>query len=215
VLVRFHRKESLDEWLTKAPQLLKQSLDKEAISDEEYARLHERGMEALVSYLPHLRAMELSESKTEFHIEAVLETGIPEYPELKLNGNLDRVDFGDGLVTQVVDYKTGKPKTRNYIEGKTADSNGEYKRQLVFYALLLSLQKDTALQARTGVLSFVESDKNGTLKEEIFTITDEEILELKEALIQATREILSGAALGGACDSEQCHYCDLVSAWVK
>jgi DNA helicase-2/ATP-dependent DNA helicase PcrA len=214
VLVRFYGTESLDEWLTKAPQLLKQALDKEAISDEEYVRLHERGMDALVGYLPHVHGQGLTESKTEFHIEAVLPTGLVEYPELKLNGNLDRVDFKDGLVTQVVDYKTGKPKTRNHIEGKTADSNGDYKRQLVFYALLLSLQKDTALHARTGVLSFVEPDKNGVIKEEVFTISDEEIATLKEDLIRTTQEIVSGRALEIACDSEKCHYCDLVSAWV-
>ncbi|MCA9357708.1 ATP-dependent helicase [Candidatus Kaiserbacteria bacterium] len=214
-LVRFHSSESLDEWLTKAPQLLRQSLEKEAISDEEYVRLHERGMNALVAYLPQVHAEGLKESKTEYHIEAVLETGIPEYPELKLNGNLDRVDFKDGLVTQVVDYKTGKPKTRNHIEGKTADSHGDYKRQLVFYALLLSLQKDTTLHSRTGKLSFVEADKNGVIKEEVFVITDEEIAGLKAELIRVTKEIVSGEALKSACDSDMCHYCDLVSVWVE
>lgn len=214
-LVRLYKGQPLDRWLSEMPKILKYSLEREAVSDEEYTRLHERGMNALVVYLPHLHAQQIAESKTEFHLEAVLQTGIPAYPEIKLNGNLDRVDFANGLVTQVIDYKTGKPKTRNHIEGKTADSNGDYKRQLVFYALLLSLQKDTALHARKGVLSFVEPDKNGSLKEEVFSITDEEVANLKEELLQAARAIVTGTALDVVCDPERCHYCDLTSAWVK
>ncbi|HEY0964836.1 MAG TPA: ATP-dependent DNA helicase, partial [Candidatus Paceibacterota bacterium] len=214
VLVRFHGKETLDEWLAKVPGLLKQSLDKEAISDEEFTRLHERGTNALVTYLTEMRKCDVAESKTELHLEAILETGLPEYPELKLNGNLDRVDFKNGLLAQVIDYKTGKPKTRNHIEGNTAGSDGEYKRQLVFYALLLSLQKDTALHCRTGVLSFVEPDSNGVIKEETFVITDEEIEELKTELIRVAKEVVDGTALTATCDSERCHYCDLVPAWI-
>jgi len=38
----------------------------------------------------------------------------------------------------VIDYKTGRPKSRNEIEGNTKNSNGDYKRQLVFYNLLLN-----------------------------------------------------------------------------
>jgi RecB family exonuclease len=201
--------------LTRVPTLLKQALDKEAISDEEYVRLHRRGVEALVAYLPQLHQSYLKESKTEYHIEAILETGLTQHPELKLNGNLDRVDFKNGVLTQVIDYKTGKPKTRNHIEGKTADSDGDYKRQLTFYALLLSLQPDPALHCKTGVISFVESDSNNVIKEETFTITDEEIQSLKDDLIRVTTELVDGSALLVACDTQKCHYCDLVPVWVK
>lgn len=211
-LVRFHRNETESEWLAVMPGLLKQALDKEAISDEEFTRLHSRGVDALVAYLPYLHRTIRGESKTEFHIEAILETGIPEYPELKLNGNLDRVDFVDGVLTEVVDYKTGKPKSRNHIEGKTESSDGDYKRQLTFYALLLSLQKDPTLHCKTGRLSFVES---GGTKEEVFVITDEEIAALKQELLEAVQAIVSGAALTTPCDSERCHYCDLVPVWLQ
>ncbi len=191
-------------------ELLKLSLNQEALSDEEYTRMHERGLSILSVYLDHLLATATIESKTEMKFEAELPTGIPEYPVLKLNGTLDRVDYRDGLITQVVDYKTGKPKTRGHIEGTTASSNGEYKRQLVFYALLLSLQSDSALHCRTGVLSFVEPGSHGEIKEEQFVITDEEIEELKKELIRVYKEIISGQALVAPCDPKMCHYCDLV-----
>ncbi len=167
----------------------------------------------LMAYVPHLFEAKAEESKTEMKFEASFETGIEAYPILKLNGNLDRVDFKDGAIVRVVDYKTGKPKTRGQIEGTTADSEGGYKLQLTFYALLLSLQEDTAKHCRTGVLSFVEPDSHGQIKEETFVITDEDIDSLKAELIRVTREIVEGGALAVACDPKMCHYCDLVEVW--
>ncbi len=195
-------------------ELLTQALNREAITDEEFTRLHERGLEALLVYTEHLRLKATITSRTEVKLEATLSTGIAEYPELKLNGALDRVDVEDGKIVRVVDYKTGKPKSRGFIEGNTADSTGDYKRQLTFYALLLSLQTDESKQlCRTGVLSFVEADTHGVIKEETFTITDEEIVSLKEELIRVTREIVEGRALTAPCDESVCHYCDLVGVW--
>lgn len=199
--------------INKVSSLLKQQLAKEALSDNESVRLHERGLNALVVYLEHLRTYNVTDSTTEHHLEAIIDTGITNFPQLKLNGNLDRVDFKEGKIVRVVDYKTGKPKTRNHIEGNTQSSNGDYKRQLVFYALLLSLQSDTNKHCRTGVLSFVEPDKNGAVKEEVFEITDEEIEALKQQIISVLTEVIDGQALLKPCDPEQCHYCDLVEKW--
>ncbi len=212
-LVRHHAKDALDSNLARISELLKQGLSKEAITDEEFVRLHEKGLDMLMAYVPHIFAENVEESRTEMKIEAVLETGIEAYPTLKLNGNLDRVDFKNGQIVRVLDYKTGKPKTRGQIEGTTADSEGEYKLQLTFYALLLSLQKDADKHCKTGVISFVEPDSHGQIKEETFVITDEEIGALKVELVRVTKEILEGGALAVACDPAKCHYCDLVGAW--
>ncbi len=212
-LVRHHSQDTLDSNLSRVSELLKQGLSKEALTDEEFARQHEKGLDILMAYVPHLFETRTVESRTEVKFEAVFETGIEIYPQLKLNGNLDRVDFKDGQIVRVVDYKTGKPKTRGQIEGTTADSEGEYKLQLTFYALLLSLQEDATKHCRTGVLSFVEPDSHGTIKEETFVITDEEIMALKTELIRVTKEIVEGGALAVACDPKVCHYCDLVAVW--
>jgi len=212
-LVRHHAKEDLSSNLSRVSELLKQGLSKEALTDEEFARQHERGLDMLMAYVPHLFETKGEESKTEMKFEASFETGIEAYPTLKLNGNLDRVDFKDGNIVRVVDYKTGKPKTRGQIEGTTADSEGGYKLQLTFYALLLSMQDDSAKHCRTGVLSFVEPDSHGQIREETFVITDEEIDDLKTELIRVTREIVEGESLSVACDPKVCHYCDLVQVW--
>ncbi len=201
------RKEHSDSFIASE---LRTALSKEALHDDEFTRLHERGFASLVVYRDTLLQSATSESKTEVHLEGEIETGIESFPILRLTGTLDRVDSKNGEIIRVVDYKTGKPKTRNHIEGKTADSNGDYKRQLVFYALLLSLQSDSAKHCRTGTLSFVESDKNGEIREETFEITDSEIEVLKEELLTMVRKIVEGTALDVACDPEVCNYCELI-----
>ena len=75
---------------------------------------------------------------------------------------------------------TGKAKTKGQTEGKTKGSDGRYKRQLVFYALLLSLQKDQNFHCVVGRLSYIEPDKKGNLREEEFVITETEINDLKK-----------------------------------
>jgi RecB family exonuclease len=145
-----------------------------------------------------------------------LPTGIPELPELVLTGKLDRIDLGeDGYALRVVDYKTGKPKSRNVIEGNTKDGDGGYKRQLVFYALLLTLHDDERYMCREGVLSFVEGDGKGGVKEEVFTITESEIEELKVTIINATKEIIEGNFLKNKCDPAISDYCDLAEELLK
>jgi len=196
---------------TKVKEMLETELSRLPVTKEEYVRLLEKGLEALYPYLSHTKQSLPKATKEELSIRVVLQTGIPELPELTLTGKLDRLDIGDdGVSYRVVDYKTGKPKTRNVIEGKTASSDGGYKRQLVFYTLLLSLYDDDRYRCNTGVLSFVEPDAKGVIHEEVFTITDEEVKDLKEEIIEATKNIVSGAFLSSPCEEGDSDYCHLV-----
>lgn len=191
---------------------LETELNRLPLSVEEYSRLLEKGLADLVVYQKHLVKDLPKNTKEEFSIRVVLPTVLPELPELLLTGKLDRIDIGtDGQALRVVDYKTGKPKTRNAIEGKTKDADGGYKRQLVFYALLLSLYDDERYVCREGVLSFVQADSKGIIHEEAFVITDEEIEGLKQEIITAVEEIVSGEFLTQECDDKQSDYCHLVN----
>lgn len=196
-------------------QQLDLSLGKYPLSVTEFTRSHERGFEAIAAYWSKLQeSLKGKISKTEYSLKVLLETGLADFPEVILTGNFDRLDFDEvGRVIKVVDYKTGKPKTRGVIEGKTKNSDGNYKRQLVFYALLLSLHKDAEFHCRTGVLSFVEPDKKGVIHEEEFNITEEEISELKKQIIDATREVVSGECLTKSCDPSKSNYCHLVDVF--
>jgi RecB family exonuclease len=191
---------------------LEQILSKLPLTHEGYTRMHEKGLASLIVYVEHVSKNMPSVSKEEFALKVELPTGLPHFPVLTLTGKLDRLDFdAEGNVVRVYDYKTGKPKTRNDIEGKTSSSNGNYKRQLTFYALLLSLYGDERYACREGVLSFVEPDGKGQIHEEAFSITDEEIEALKTELIRVTDEIVTGKFLDSPCDPKSSTYCSLVS----
>lgn len=193
---------------------LEKALSRLPLSVEEYTRLHERGLATLAVYLPKLIPSEPGMRRTESSYRATLETGMKDFPELLLTGTFDRMDFDiQGDLIRVVDYKTGKPKTRGVIEGITKDSDGDYKRQLTFYALLLSLQPDVRLHNSTMVLSFLEPNHHGEIVEETFFITQEEIAALKTVLLEVTKEIVTGKAFSTICDPERCDYCDLAAKW--
>ena len=195
---------------------LEQALNKLPVNVEEYTRLFEKGLEALLVYIPHMAKTLPKSTKEEFKLRVHLQTGIAELPELILTGNLDRIDVGDdGYALQVVDYKTGKPKSRNVIEGNTKDSDGGYKRQLTFYALLLSLHDDERYVTKNGLLSFVEPDGKGGVKEEAFTITDAEIEDLKQEIITVTKEIIGGDFLTHECEEGESDYFELSKRWQK
>ena len=71
---------------------------------------------------------------------------------------------GDEIV--VHDFKTGKPKPQ--WKGKGAHEKltlYNYKRQLIFYKLLVENSKDFGdkYQVRRGVLEFIESDKGNLI----------------------------------------------------
>jgi DNA helicase-2/ATP-dependent DNA helicase PcrA len=205
-----HRKASQEVTASFIKTELERALDQLPLSTEEYTRMHERGLETLVAYLPHVPTA--PEQRTEVSMQAFLPTGDARFPEVLLKGMLDRLDMApDGTVLRVVDYKSGKPKTRGQIEGTTKDSNGNYKRQLLFYALLLSLQSDERLHCRTMTISFLESFTYGGLREETFVITDEEIAAIRQDVIRVALEIAHGTFLNAPCDPEECQYCELVA----
>lgn len=113
--------------------------------------------------------------------------------DITLTGKIDRIEWADQSkrTVRVVDYKTGSGKTTGQIEGSTADSSGDLKRQLVFYKLLIDL--DRRLQNITfgeAVLDFVQepSDKG---KDGIrrFTITSQEVEDLKKTIRSVMSDI--------------------------
>jgi DNA helicase-2/ATP-dependent DNA helicase PcrA len=134
---------------------------------------------------------------------------LADMPAIPVRGILDRVEFGEGSGVVVFDYKTGKPKSRNEIEGATKSSNGEYKRQLLFYHLLLSLYERGKWRMETGVIDFIEPDQKGRFHQERFSIESEEVTQLKETIDVVAHEIFDLAFWESRCGEKDCDYCRL------
>ncbi len=211
-ITQYQTKEKKRPSSTFVKECLERELERLPLTVHEFTRLLDRGFTALTVYMDAVGDTCSVTTREEVKFEAQIPTGDASFPQILLTGNLDRLDFDDeGNLIRVVDYKSGKPRTRGYIEGTTKDSTGDYKRQLTFYALLLSLQEDTRLHTRDGLLSFVEADEKGKIHEELYRITDAEIAALREEIIRVVLEIAHGAFLDAPCDPEQSDYCHLVS----
>lgn len=125
--------------------------------------------------------------------------------DITLTGRIDRVDWLDksSKTVMVIDYKTGKSKSDNQINGATASSplsaremelpetiRGSYQRQLVFYKLLTELDNSFVPEVAEAAFEFVEPDKTtGKIVRRSFTISDEAVSELKKLIKQVMTEI--------------------------
>ncbi|HEY4521750.1 MAG TPA: ATP-dependent DNA helicase [Candidatus Paceibacterota bacterium] len=134
-------------------------------------------------------------------------------PGITLKGQLDKLEFLENNKVNVVDYKTGKAKTRNEIEGLTKNSNGDIKRQLVFYNLLLNKYKSIAGRSKfemvSGEVDFVEPDEKGRNRKEKFVITPNEITELESVIKKTANEITSLSFINKRCLDKKCEWCAL------
>ncbi len=132
-----------------------------------------------------------------------------EVDDVKLTGVIDKIEYIDDTIVNVVDYKTAKPKTRNEIMGATAQSDGNYYRQLVFYKLLLEHYRDGALSMQSGTIDFVEPDDKGKYHKELFEISEDEVRELADTIRRVAREVTELSFWDKRCDDPSCEYCAL------
>ena len=156
---------------------------------------------------------------TEFKIKGVTLDFTPSNDGvLLLTGNLDKIEIlnssNDVIVT---DYKTGKPKSRNEIMGKTRAADASYYRQLVFYNLLLNKYRDGMYRMKAGEIDFVEPNDSGKYKKERFEITNDEVVLLENQIRQVADNILNLKFWDTKCDlprlgkagNKDCEWCGL------
>lgn len=180
-----------------------QKLDSSTMSEDEKERLKKKGLEHITGYINTHQNDWILPSETERSYSNVM----LEFPsfELRLSGKIDKIEReSDGIV--VTDFKTGKPKSRNEIEGKTKSGTGDYKRQLVFYAELL---KRTGESMKEGVIDFVEPNERGVYKQERFIVTEDERLKLIETIRTMSEELISGTFIQNGCNKKTCEWCRL------
>ncbi len=181
----------------------------------ERSPLHERDIQELIEKGTHALPLwwEANHKTWPEHSRAELPAfgNIPyeKAPEghLLLRGKLDRVDEVGGGV-RVIDYKTGKPKSRNTLMGETKDADGNYYRQLTLYKLMLARSESPETMVE-GVIEFVEPDDAGTLRAETFAISEDEMLSLEELITKSADEIATLSFWNTRCEDEECAWCKL------
>lgn len=179
-------------------------LNNSGLRDRDVSELLEKGRRALSLWYDAYNKSWNENVLTEFHINGViLDEGI------RLTGVLDKVEFVDGNVVNVVDYKTGKPKTRNELLGKTKNADGNYWRQLVFYKILLDKLEDGKFEMQSGVIDFIEPDDKEKLHREVFEITKEDMEELIGKIKQIAGEIFQLSFWNTRCGKKDCEFCPL------
>lgn len=181
-------------------------LNRQPLTPNDYAETFERGKKALVGHFETYAGHFHTRTLTEFSIQGALLA-----PDIRLTGIIDKMEILDDVGTvNVVDYKTGKPKSRGTIEGATKSSDGGIKRQLLFYRLLLELYKDGGkFDMVSGDIDFVEPDEKGRYKKEHFDIVPEDVEELKQLILKVSNEILSLSFWDRFCDDSKCEFCEL------
>ena len=194
-------------------ELFEFNLNKTALLPEDRADSRKKGKRALEGYFEAYKGTWNRNLLTEYSIRGVhLNTG---KFDLLLKGNLDKVEFINERDVNVVDYKTGSPKTRNELEGKTKNADGNYFRQLTFYKLLLNLDDKKKYSMYSGELDFIEPDDKGKFKKERFEISDEQVEELSKLIIEKANEIHSLTFWNKICDKKDCQYCKLSESLKK
>jgi len=185
------------------------TISRQPFNEADLEEARTKGEKALAGYYKHYIKTWNQNITNEFKITALLTIDAVSIDKVKLRGDLDKVEFLSENQVNVVDYKSGKPKSRNFILGKTKSSNGDYKRQLVFYNLLLNLYEDSKYRMVSGEVDFVEPDERGRYHKEQFVIEEQEVEELKKCIKDVSQEILNLSFWDKECDNNKCEYCAL------
>lgn len=179
------------------------AIERSPLNERDIAELLKKGERSLTLW--HATRAGSWPERTEAEVSEEAYLPLPDGTPLLLRGKLDRVDEVAGGV-RVVDYKTGKPRSRNDIMGKTASGDGGYYRQLVFYRLLLARAEASRTMVE-GILEFVEPDDAGKVRTEAFEVPDADVQELERTITDAAERILTLAFWNDRCDAEACDYC--------
>jgi len=184
------------------------NLEKSILLEDVKQEVWEKGKLSLDGYYDVYHKDWCKNILNEFNIKGI-PLIIKKGQEIYLSGNLDKIEILEGNQVRVIDYKTGKTKSRDEIEGKTSHSDGNYKRQLIFYRLLLDGYNQGQYKMIEGEIDFIEPKDNGKYQKEIFEISDEEIKELKQIIKNISQEILALSFWNKKCVNRDCEFCRL------
>jgi len=178
------------------------AIERSPLTDRDIVELKEKGNHSLSTWWAERKGMWPERVEAEQGVEAYLTF---DTEQVLIRGALDRLDpLSNGV--RVIDYKTGKPKSKNEIQGNTKSGDGNYYRQLTFYKLLLA-RTETPRVMQEGVIEFVEPDDKGRIHVESFEIPDVDVQALEELILKTAQEISTLSFWNNPCDAEDCKWC--------
>lgn len=184
-----------------------EQLEREVMTEAERKRRRERGHDVLKAYLNARADSNDLLWRAEYKVGYARQAAFLD--DIRLTGRIDRLDWNDQThkTVRVVDYKTGKSRSRNdlLVATETARAQlsererslaegiqGSHQRQLLFYALLGQLDQSFEPSITMGSFDFVESVLDqGKLQEHTFTLEAEQVNELKKLIKIVMQEIRS------------------------
>jgi len=183
----------------------KNSLHKIYLSTKDLQRISLKGEEMLKKYYNNY--------KDSFNYHTLNEIKISgnffKNEKIKITGVIDKIEFlPNSSEVLVIDYKTGKPRSRNEIEGNTKDSDGNYKRQLLFYSLLMN-SKFKKYNASQFILDFIKPNDRGLFKREAFILVADEKNMIRELVQKVWQDIYDLAFWDERCSDKKCEWCEL------
>lgn len=189
--------------------MFKKYMQSQPMGTNERKESIEKGKNALAGYFENYKGSWNKNLITEYVIKGLNMTIEGIGAELELTGKLDKVEFLENGNVAVIDYKTGKPKSRNFIEGKVGKGQkgaGDYKRQLVFYKLLTEQAK---WSMEYGEIDFIEPNERGNYKKERFEVTDDDVTKLRKNISDMAKDITNADFANKRCGDDDCEYCRL------
>ncbi len=178
-------------------------LKKFPLSIKDFEQMEQEGVKILSSYYDYYPIFH-ENILTEFAI-----TGINLEKNIRLTGKLDKVELFTNNHVKVIDFKTGKPKTRNEVLGETKKAEKDYYRQLTFYGLLLKYYNNGKYIMDSAVIDFVEPKENQQHVKYEFEIKENEIMDLEKEIKRVSAEIINLDFWDKYCDDAECSFCHL------
>lgn len=165
------------------------ALQSEALRQEDFIIRLAQGQTLLSKYYTNYQSEFISPLFTEKPFG--LGFSKPMLDDIPLSGKMDKIEVLNAQTrsVKVIDYKTGRAKTRNEVEGKTQNSNGNYKRQLVFYKLLADLDQSFKMTVEEAEFDFVQPKDKDVFVKHSFTISPTEVEELKTLIHEVMMKI--------------------------
>ncbi|PIR42179.1 hypothetical protein CO058_01595 [candidate division WWE3 bacterium CG_4_9_14_0_2_um_filter_35_11] len=171
-----------------------EALKLEILNDSEFSEIEKEGHSILKIYHEAYKEEFYAESENNLlHVEKFFGWGFSRPlldNKIHLQGKVDKIELLDKTSREIkiVDYKTGKPKSRNEILGNTQNSDAAQYRQLLFYKLLIDLDTTLNFKVREVELDYI-GHRSAAPKRENFTITEKDVESLKETIRKVTEDI--------------------------